>query len=88
MDYLVDFEPAALRQFNKLDKNLQARLKPKIDALAENPRPHGVKKLQGYENRYRIRVGDYRVLYEIHENVLLVLVVDVGKRGGIYRKKK
>jgi len=85
---LVDFEPAALHQFNKLNKNLQARLKPKIDALAKNPRPHGVKKLQGYENRYRIWVGDYRVLYEIHDNILLVLVVDVGKRGGIYRKNK
>ena len=88
MDYLVDFESAALRQFNKLDKNIQARLKPKIDALAKNPRPHGVKKLQGYENRYRIRVGDYRVLYEIHDSMLLVLVVDVGNRGWIYRQRK
>jgi len=86
--YLVDFEPAASRQFNRLDKNIQARLKPKIDALAENPRPHGYKKLQGFENYYRIRLGDYRVIYEIHDNVLLVLVVEVGHRRGIYRKRE
>jgi mRNA interferase RelE/StbE len=67
MAYSIDFEPVALRQLNKLDKNIQARLRPKIFALAENPRPPGVKKLQGYENTYRIRVGDYRIVYEIHD---------------------
>ncbi len=88
MAYSLKYLPIALRQLTKLDKAIQARLKPKIKALAENPRPHGVKKLQSYENTYRIRVGDYRVLYEIHDNILRVLVVEVGKRGGIYRKNK
>lgn len=87
MTYSVKFEPATLRQFHKLDGELQARLKPKIWALADHPRPRGVKKLQGFENRYRIRVGDYRVIYEIHDNVLLVLVVEVVHRGGAYRKR-
>ena len=51
--------------------------------------PHqGAKKLQGFENRYRIRVGDYRIIYEIHDNRLLVIVLEVGHRSHIYRRKK
>ena len=53
--------------------------------LADNPRPRGVEKLEGRENRYRIRVGDYRVIYEIHDEVLLVLVVRIGHRREVYR---
>lgn len=87
MIYTVKFEPATLRQFHKLDSSTQARLKLKIRALADNPRPRGVIKLQSFDNRYRIRVGDYRVIYEIHDNVLLVLVVEVVHRSGAYRKK-
>jgi mRNA interferase RelE/StbE len=53
--YTIKYKPAASRQLAKLNKSIQARLKPKIKALANNPRPHGAIKLQGYENRYRIR---------------------------------
>jgi len=82
--YSIDFEPGALRQLKKLDRAVQARLKPKINALAENPRPRDAKKLKGYENTYRIRVGGYRILYEIYDNILLVLVVKIGPRRDIY----
>ncbi|MEN8217151.1 MAG: type II toxin-antitoxin system RelE/ParE family toxin [Pseudomonadota bacterium] len=84
MAYSIDFKPIAKRQLAKLHKAIQHRLEAKIDALGENPRPHGYKKLQGFENRYRIRVGDYRVIYEIHEDVLQVLIVKVGPRRDIY----
>ena len=84
MTYSIDFEPGALRQLKKLDRAVQARLKPKINALAENPRPRDAKKLKGYENTYRIRVGGYRILYEIYDNILLVLVVKIGPRRDIY----
>ncbi len=84
MAYSIDFKPIAKRQFVKLHKNIQSRLQIKIDTLTDNPRPHGYKKLQGFENRYRIRVGDYRVVYEIHDNVLLVLIVKIGHRRDIY----
>lgn len=87
MSYTIDFKPLALRQLADLNKNIRERLNLKIQTLAENPRPHGVKKLSGYEQTYRIRVGDYRVLYEIHDQILLILVVEVGHRGNIYRKK-
>ncbi len=84
MLYSIDFEPIALRQFKKLGKNIHTRLKPKIFALAENPRPSGVKKLQSYENTYRIRVGDYRVVYEIHDKILRILIIEVGHRSNVY----
>lgn len=85
MAYTIKFEPLALRQISKLPQDVQSRLKPKIYALADNPRPPGVKKLRGYHHTYRIRVGDYRVIYEIHDDRLLVLVVEVGPRGKIYQ---
>ena len=62
MTYRVDFLPAARRQFLSLAKPVQQRLAPHIEALAQNPRPHGVKKLQGRADHYRIRVGDWRIV--------------------------
>ena len=82
--YLVEYTPAAARQIRKLNKIIQARLKSKIAMLSENPRPQGSKKLKGFENSYRIRVGDYRVIYKIHDDVLLVLIMKVGPRRDIY----
>ena len=61
------------------------RLRTRIDSLADNPRPPDTKKLSGAEELYRIRVGDYRVLYAIQDKVLLVLVVKVGHRREVYR---
>ena len=84
MAYFIKYRPVALRQLEKLDTKIQARLKPKIKRLSENPRPHSHIKLKGFENRYRIRVGDYRVIYEIHDDMLLVLIVKVGPRRDIY----
>jgi mRNA interferase RelE/StbE len=84
--YTVDFTPAAARQFRKLPRNVQAVLRPAIDALAEEPRPPGVKKLTSTEQgTYRIREGDYRIVYDIEDDILLVLVVRVGHRREVYR---
>ena len=85
MAYRLEFTPGANRQFRKLPKNLQARLTPHLDALTQNPRPSGIEKLKGEEG-YRLRVGDYRVLYEVRDKALLVLVVRVGHRREVYRK--
>jgi len=82
--YTIKYKPVASRQLAKLNRNIQARLMPKIKALANNPRPHGAIKLQGYENRYRIRVGDYRVIYEIWDSVLVVVIAEVGHRSDVY----
>jgi mRNA interferase RelE/StbE len=83
--YTIDVTRPAEKQIRALDPQVRARIEKTIDALAENPRPHGCQKMHGYENLYRARTGDWRVVYEIRDNVLLVLVVAVGHRREIYR---
>jgi mRNA interferase RelE/StbE len=68
-----------------LERPIRQRIANALAALSENPRPHGCIKLQGLE-AYRIRVGSYRIIYEIHDDHLLVLVVDVGHRRDVYRR--
>ena len=86
MSYRITFAPSAAREFKKLTTDLQARLRPAIDALATDPRPHGVEKLTGQNNLYRIREGDYRIVFEIRDAQLVVLVVAVADRKEIYRR--
>ena len=84
MTYTVVLLPAARRQFLGLPKMAQKRLRPRIDALAANPRPPGVKKLKGKRDFWRIRVGDYRVIYTIQDDRLLVSVIRIGRRRNVY----
>lgn len=84
--YRIEFAPRAARQFRSLTLAVQARLAPRIDALATDPRPGAAVRMAGTEDEiYRIRVGDYRVIYEIRDATLLVLVVKIGHRREIYR---
>lgn len=85
MRYQVDYVPAATKAIERLPRATQRRVLDRIGALAENPRPHGSIKLSGKDS-YRIRVGDYRIIYSIHDDRLIVLVIDVGHRGDVYRK--
>ncbi len=85
MAYRVELTPRAKRDLESLASQIQSRLQPHIDALAENPRPHGVKKLAGEDDIYRIRVGAYRILYQIQDRILLVLVVKIAPRREAYR---
>jgi mRNA interferase RelE/StbE len=83
--FRIAFRPAAERAFLKLSVSVRTRLQPQIEALAVEPRPPGVRKLAGSRDRWRIRVGDFKVVYEIHDDVLLVLVLTVGHRRDVYR---
>jgi mRNA interferase RelE/StbE len=86
MAYKVIFKPGAERDISHLPGNIQRQVSARILALADNPRPHGVEKLKGQsEPLYRIRSGDYRVVYAIHDQVLLVLIVRVQNRREVYR---
>jgi mRNA interferase RelE/StbE len=85
MVYQVDLKPSAYESLSKIPLPQRKRIGKRIDQLAENPRPRGVKKLSSDEELYRIRVGEYRVIYQINDKALLVLVVRIGKRGDIYR---
>ena len=86
MTYSVDILPAAIRALGRLEVITKNRLGKAIDKLAENPRPSGAKKLKGRINRWRIRVGDYRVIYDIEDKELRVLVVMLGHRREVYRE--
>ena len=84
MPYRIDYAPAAAKQLRKFDREIYVRIRPVIDALGDNPRPSGCTVLT-VEKRYRIRVGDFRIVYEIHDSRLLVLVVRIGHRSSVYR---
>ena len=84
--YQILFKPAAERDLRKLPRSVQRQLAARIDDLARDPRPSGCKKLEGMENLYRIRSGDYRILYTIHEKTITVLVVGIAHRRDAYRK--
>jgi mRNA interferase RelE/StbE len=83
--YELTFRPSAYRAFGKLDPVIKRRVGPAIDALRENPRPRGSKRLSGQDDVWRIRVGAYRIVYAIEDDRLLVMVVRIGPRGSVYR---
>ena len=85
MAYTISLNAHAARSFRKLPRDIQKRISPAIDALQDEPRPPGSEKITGTTNAYRIRIGNYRVLYEIHDTMLLILVIDIGHRREIYR---
>ena len=84
MTYRVEISRRAAKAVTSLDKPLRRKILAAIDALAADPRPVGCRKLAG-QQAWRIRVGDYRIIYEIHDQVLLVIVIDIGHRREIYR---
>ena len=85
MSYRVDLSPAAARQLRKLDPPGRRRVQATIDLLAEDPRPPAAKMLVNSDGAWRVRVGDFRVVYDIEDGRLLVLVLAVGHRRAIYR---
>lgn len=85
MTYRVQVAPAAQRQLRKLDPPARRRMLAAIELLSDEPRPSGAKKLVGGAGEWRVRTGDYRIVYEIQDAVLLVLVLAVGHRRDIYR---
>jgi mRNA interferase RelE/StbE len=85
--YRIEVAPAAVRQLRKLDPPTRRRIQAAIELLATEPRPPGAKKLVGGEGEWRVRTGDYRVVYEIHDDALVVLVLAVGHRREVYRPR-
>ena len=88
MEYRIQFLPAASKQFKGFPSRVQVRLRTRIDALAEDPRPPGCVKLSGERGIYRIRVGDYRVLYQVKDDEVVIIVVRVAQRKKAYEKSK
>ena len=87
MTYQIRIKPSAVREIRRLPKAERARLKDAIYALADNPIPQNSKALKGRFSGYRrIRVGNYRAIYRIEANVLLLLVLRVRHRRDVYRR--
>ena len=84
-NYSIEIKKSAAKEIGKLPKRVLKRIIEKIESLAWEPRPSGCKKLSG-EEKYRIRVGRYRILYSIEEEILVVYVVKVGHRREVYER--
>lgn len=83
MVYRVVIKKKAMKALENINEPDYSYIKKAIYSLAENPRPNGYKKLKGRDG-YRIRAGNYRIIYEIHDSILLVDVVNVGNRKDVY----
>jgi len=82
--YQVILPKSVQKELNRLPDDIASRILARLVGLETNPRPADVKKLKG-RDAWRIRVGDYRVIYEIHDRLLQIIVITVGHRRGIYR---
>ena len=85
MRYTVEFTVSAAREFRALDRQMQRRISVKVAELAEDPFPPSVRKFQGEEDHWRIRVGDYRVIYRLDRRRVVIVIVRIGHRREVYR---
>lgn len=84
--YSVEVKPPARKELEALPDELLARVVRKLDALADSPRPAGCRKLKGYEDQWRIRVGDWRVVYVIDDAAKLVSITRIAHRREVYER--
>lgn len=84
--YAVRINPTAWKEIMRLNDTMQERILTAIENLEITPRPSGVVKMSGEANIYRVRVGNFRILYEIHDEILVIVVVKVGNRRDVYRR--
>ena len=84
-NYRLEIKRSAAKELEAVPAKDRGRVAARIQALAADPRPAGAEKLSGQE-RYRVRQGVYRILYEIHDEVLVIIVVKIGNRRDVYRK--
>lgn len=86
--YTIEFVKSARKEFERLDKNIRAKTAEALNLLAQNPYSEllKIKKMKGASNLYRIRLGDYRLVYEIRNDRLVVIVIKVGHRREVYRR--
>jgi mRNA interferase RelE/StbE len=91
LSYRIEFASSANKELAKLIKKIQPKqarlITETIEDLQEDPWPPGVETVEGEENLWRVRQGDYRIIYSIEENVLVVYIVKVGHRKDVYKKR-
>ena len=84
-EYSILFKPSARKELFSLPDQAISAIEEKIDVLISNPRPHGCKKLSGSINEYRIRIGNYRVVYTVSDDTLIVYVIKIAHRKNVYK---
>ena len=87
MGYTIDLKLAAARDLRKLPEDVRRRIAGRIDALAIEPTPPGVDPLKGEPDLFRLRAGDYRILYQLDRKARIVLVARIGHRREVYRRR-
>lgn len=86
LSWKIKIHRKAKKTLDRLHGKELKRLRQAINALAENPYPKGTKKMVSYKNLYRIRVGDWRIVYKVENGKLMILILSVSSRGKIYKK--
>ena len=86
MKYRIEFKRSVAKAFKKIPKSDKKRIRDKIDSLSDNSPDPATTKLKGDNPFHRIRVGDYRIIYEIHSDVLVIMVLKIGDRKKVYRR--
>ncbi len=83
--FRIEWKPSAANNLKVLPKKEQRRIAKKVDSLAIDPTPTDVKKLSVVENMYRVRTGDYRILYDVRKKILVILELRIGHPKNVYR---
>jgi mRNA interferase RelE/StbE len=84
--YQIKWKNSAKKELKSLAKEIIPKIIKTVESLAENPYPTGIKKMVGSNNTYRIRVGEYRIIYNIESNLLIIEIIKIGHRQGVYKK--
>jgi mRNA interferase RelE/StbE len=82
--YRIEWKRSAIKELKRLPREAVRRILQVVEPLARDPYPPGIRKLVGSEHTYRIRVGDYRVIYSVQESILVIQIIRVGHRKDIY----
>ena len=86
MKYSIIIKKSAIKEIRKLPRIVVDRLQKAIGSLRETPVPKHTEKIHGYDHYYRIRVGDYRIVYEVQKTVRIISVIKIGHRKDVYKK--
>lgn len=87
MTYEITLAPAAARQLRKFDPQVRRRIQGAVELLADDPRPPAATRLVGGGGEWRVRTGDYRIIYEVRDDELLVLALRIGHRRDVYEAR-